>query len=179
MSVTRFRGAYADDQSDLHNAVKAAVGNRCVRCHHPDGDRMFTTTDVNNVVEAEAIYGSRAHVRDIPEGWRVLVLSRCDDQCQHVQVPAKMRVLTVHHMTGDKSNNAWWNLLPLCQVCHLQVQSKVLPEVPYLWKHSAWFVPYVCGFYAHYYGRIDITREQADADPDRWLAMGQPWLYAK
>jgi hypothetical protein len=36
-------------------------------------------------------------------------------------------------------------------------------------------VPYVCGFYASYYGGIDITREQADAEPDRWLNMGQPW----
>lgn len=80
-------------------------------------------------------------------------------------------------MNGDKADGRWFNLLALCQVCHLQVQGKVIPEVPYLWKHSAWFVPYACGFYAHYYGQRDITRAEADAEPDRWLALGQPWLY--
>lgn len=27
-------------------------------------------------------------------------------------------------------------------------------------------------------GGVDITREQADANPERWLALGQPWLVA-
>lgn len=177
--TTRFRGTYADDQSALHDAVKAAAGNRCVRCNHPSGDRMHKTEDVNFVIELEAIHGSAAHVKEIPEGWRVMVFERCDDRCTHPKLPPKMRVLTVHHLDGNKSNNLWWNLLALCQVCHLNIQGKVIPSVPYLWKHSAWFVPYVCGFYAHYYGRFEISRWEADAEPDKWLKLGQPWLYAK
>lgn len=99
----------------------------------------------------------------------------CDDDCSH-RPDGKQRVLTVHHLDGDKGNNRWWNLLALCQVCHLTIQARVIPERPWLFEHSPWFLPYVCGFYAAYYGHEEITREEADADPDRWLALGQPWL---
>lgn len=110
------------------------------------------------------------------ECWRVFIPQPCTEHCTH-EKGEKLRILTVHHLTGKKDDNRWWNLLALCQVCHLQVQGKVIPEVPYLWPHTAWFIPYACGFYAAYYGGIDITRAQADAEPDRFLAMGQPWLY--
>jgi hypothetical protein len=110
-------------------------------------------------------------------GWRV-VLSKCDDLCTHGGEP-KIRILTVHHLDGHKANNAWWNLLALCQVCHLQIQGKVIPEQPYLWPHTPWFIPYACGFYAHYHAGLTITRQEADADPLKYLRMGQPWLYAK
>jgi hypothetical protein len=86
-----------------------------------------------------------------------------------------MRILTVHHLTGEKSDNRWWNLLALCQSCHLTIQGRVIPERPWLLEHSAWFVPYVCGFYASYYGGQDITRSEADASPEKWLSLGQPW----
>jgi len=98
-------------------------------------------------------------------------------RCQHPHHVASGHVLTVHHLDGDKGNCRWWNLLPLCQRCHLSTQARVLPERPWLFAHSPWFRPYVCGFYAHYYGRVDITAEQATADPDRYLRLGQPWLY--
>lgn len=99
----------------------------------------------------------------------------CDDRCTHLP-DGKQRILTVHHLDGDKSNNRWWNLLALCQSCHLTIQARVIPERPWLFEHSRWFVPYVCGFYAWYYGRLEITREQADSETTRWLHMGQPWL---
>jgi hypothetical protein len=79
--------------------------------------------------------------------------------------------LTVHHLDGDKSNNAWWNRLALCNSCHLNVQSRVIVDRPWLFAHSEWFIPYVCGFYASYYGRVEITRADAEADPSRWLAL--------
>lgn len=80
------------------------------------------------------------------------------------------RILTTHHLDGDKSNDAWWNLLPLCQVCHLQIQAKVDPEQPYFLEHSAWFKPYVAGFYAKKYEGLDLTREQVMARLDELLA---------
>lgn len=101
-------------------------------------------------------------------GWRCV---RCG--MKHGPCPA---MLTVHHLDGNKSNGAWWNLLPLCQRCHLSVQARVIPERPWLFAHSRWSQPYVCGFYAHYYAGQIITRADADADPDRWLHVGQPWL---
>ena len=83
------------------------------------------------------------------------------------------RILTVHHFDGNKANDEWWNLLPLCQVCHLQIQSKVDPEIPFFLDHSEWLKPYVAGFYAHKYEGRTITREQAESEMDRLLAHEQ------
>lgn len=44
----------------------------------------------------------------------------CDELCLRHDW-RKQRMLTVHHLDGDKSNCRWWNLLALCQVCHLQI----------------------------------------------------------
>lgn len=80
-------------------------------------------------------------------------------RCGSPSVPG--RILTTHHFDGDKANDEWWNLMALCQVCHLQVQGKVDPETPFFLEHSEWAKPYVAGFYAKKYeGRI-ITREEA------------------
>jgi hypothetical protein len=110
-----------------------------------------------------------AHRVKSEAGWRCV---RCGTP--HGPCPD---VLTVHHLDGDKGNCAWWNLLALDQRCHLTIQARVIPERPWLFEHSAWMIPYVCGFYARYYAQVDITRGEAEGDPDRWLALGQPWLY--
>lgn len=187
--MSRFRGEYITDRKALHNAVREEAGNRCVRCGHPQGDSMYVTDDVNRVIEDETgnkgSGGKRVIVREMEDvdwngdvlKWRVFRLMLCTEHCTHGGDP-KLRILTVHHLDGHKANNAWWNLLALCQVCHLQIQGKVIPEQPYLWPHSPWFVPYVCGFYAAYFGKEEITRAQADAEPEKYLRMGQPWLYA-
>jgi 5-methylcytosine-specific restriction endonuclease McrA len=89
-------------------------------------------------------------------------------RCGSPSVPG--RILTTHHFDGDKSNDAWWNLLALCQVCHLQIQSKVDPEQPYFFEHSAWLKPYVAGFYASKYEHRTITRQEAIERLDELLA---------
>lgn len=81
-------------------------------------------------------------------------------RCDSPSVPGK--ILTVHHFDGDKSNDAWWNLLPLCQVCHLQVQARVDPGIPFFLEHSDWLKPYVAGFYGWKYEGRQITREEAE-----------------
>lgn len=101
----------------------------------------------------------------------------CCVRCGHGHSRDGWYILTVHHLDGDKSNNAWWNTLALCQRCHLSIQGRVAPERPFLFQHTKWFVPYVCGFYAKYHAGLDITRQQADADPEHFLRMGQPWLF--
>lgn len=80
-------------------------------------------------------------------------------RCQSASVPG--RILTIHHMDGDKSNDQWYNLLPLCQVCHLQIQARLDHEKPCFLEHSQWLKPYIAGFYARKYEAKHITREEA------------------
>lgn len=97
-------------------------------------------------------------------GWRCI-------RCGHPHEPATGYALTVHHADMSPSNCRWWNLLPLCQRCHLHIQSKVVMERPYMFEHSAWFRPYVAGYYAHQQGEAD-TLPAVMAHLDRLLAYG-------
>ena len=144
------RGEYPANRDELHDQVRSEAGCRCIRCGHPD--------------DAPAIRKDGREARAI-----------CDVRCTHPN-DGKMRILTVHHLDGNKSDNRWWNLLALCQSCHLTVQARVIPERPWLFEQTRWFVPYVCGFYAWYYGQLNITREQTENEAPRWLALGQPSL---
>lgn len=92
-------------------------------------------------------------------------------RCGSPSVPG--RILTTHHFDGDKSNDAWWNLLPLCQVCHLHIQGKVDPEVPFFLEHTEWLKPYVAGFYAKKYMGLNLTRAQVEARMAELLACEQ------
>lgn len=168
----RWRGQYAEDQAEINRAIKDAAGWRCERCRHPfDPDtgkplacdaqcdlQRGRTIGADNVGLIPAIAGSRGsppHYAGIP-GMNY----------------------GVHHLDGHKANNRWWNTAPLCNSCHLTMESRVQLDRPFLFAHSAWFIPRVCGFYAFYYGGgLEISRDEAIANPDRWLAMGQPWLY--
>jgi 5-methylcytosine-specific restriction endonuclease McrA len=120
---------------------------------------------------------------DYPADWREIATAVKDAanwhciRCGHEHRVEGWYILTVHHLDGDKANARWWNLRALCQRCHLSVQGRVMPERPYLFAHSAWFRPYVAGFYAYYHAGEDITREEAESNVDAYLALGQPWLY--
>lgn len=81
------------------------------------------------------------------------------------------RVLTVHHLDGDKSNCRWWNLPALCQRCHLSIQGRVVMEQPYIFEHSTWFRPYAAGFYAWKYLRQDLSREEVTKRMEELLAL--------
>lgn len=89
-------------------------------------------------------------------------------RCNSPSIPGK--ILTTHHFNGDKANDSWWNLLALCQVCHLQIQAKVDPEVPWMFEHSEWMKPYVAGFYAWKYEGADLTREEVEERLEALLA---------
>lgn len=154
------KGEYPPNRAAIHDEVRAAAGNRCIRCGHPQGDRLATD---------EEFY---AGIGDARRRIRVA----CDERCSHPK-DEKLRVLTVHHLDGDKSNSRWWNLLALCQSCHLKIQGKVIPGRPWLFAHSAWFRPYVAGYYAYVFGGLELTRADVERAFDKYLAMGQPWLY--
>ena len=149
--MSRFRGSYVDDWPEVSEAVRSDADWRCIRCGHPDDPR------------ACAEMGA-------PRGFHP-----CGPDCSHPD-DGRKRVLTVHHLDGDRSNNRWWNLLALCQVCHLQVQAKVVPEVTYLWPHSEWFRPYVAGYYAFTLLGEDLKREETEDRMGELLSVGQPWL---
>lgn len=61
-------------------------------------------------------------------------------------------VLTVHHLDLDPQNCEWWNLVALCQRCHLVIQAKVRMEQTWMFEFSEWFKPYAAGYYAKIYG---------------------------
>lgn len=166
------RGGYPSNWRETAARVKAEAGNRCIRCGHPDGDKQKLEgrpTNPHGALRAAGIESLRR---------RVKYLRPCDDRCSHPK-DGKLRQLTVHHLDGDKSNGRWWNLLALCQLCHLTIQGKCIPERPFLWEHSDWFKPYAAGFYAYWYGLTETTREQVSRDLDFYLQMGQPWLYER
>ncbi len=72
----------------------------------------------------------------------------CCIRCGYVHDVATGHVLTVHHFDGDKANCERWNLMALCQRCHLSVQARVNPESPLLFTPRPWAMPYIAGFYA-------------------------------
>jgi hypothetical protein len=91
---------------------------------------------------------------------------------------SEWRILTVHHADGDKANVRWWNLLALCQRCHLEVQGKIVMERVWPHPHSPWFRPFVAGYYAWAYLGEELTREQAKARLDELLALELDPAYA-
>jgi len=137
----------------LKHEVRKVAGNRCLRCKHPyrngeHGKGEWTACSRECVHEGPVRFGLLDHYRE-----------------------AQWRILTVHHLDGDKRNCRWWNLLALCQRCHLSIQGKVNPAQTYPWEHSEWFKPYAAGLYAHSYLGEDLTRKQVEARLDELLAL--------
>lgn len=97
-------------------------------------------------------------------GWRCV---RCN------AAPDLPRIsLGIHHLDMNPSNSAWWNLIPLCSPCHLHIQSKVDLNRPWVMaEHSAWFKPYVAGWYAYRYLGISLTREEVMTRLDELLGL--------
>ena len=108
-------------------------------------------------------------MNDYPPDWKEIAervkteAGCCCVRCGHHHDRKTWHVLTVHHLDGDKANCVWWNLLALCQRCHLSIQGRVKPDQPYIFEHSAWFKPYAAGFYAKKYLGLDLNREEACA----------------
>ena len=77
---------------------------------------------------------------DYPEDWpdiarrvRMAAGNHCE-KCGSPSVPG--RILTVHHLDGDKSNCADENLVAFCQVCHLHVQAKYRLGQAVMWPEE-------------------------------------------
>jgi hypothetical protein len=61
----------------------------------------------------------------------------CDDLCTHPN-NGKQRMLTVHHLDMNKTNCVWWNLVALCQGCHLSIQARVDFEQSWMFDLPEW-----------------------------------------
>jgi 5-methylcytosine-specific restriction endonuclease McrA len=113
---------------------------------------------------------------EYPPNWREIALDtkraagfRCI-RCNHIHDIESGHMLTVHHFDGNKSNCAYWNCMPLCQKCHLSVQARVNPQIPYFLEHSPWAKIYIAGFYAFKYEGRQITRQEAEHRLEQLLA---------
>ena len=85
-------------------------------------------------------------------GWKCV-------RCGHPHDRESGHVLTVHHLDGHKDNCAWFNLVALCQKCHLRIQAKVIMEREWMFEHSTWFLPYVAAYYGVRKGIIQPTMD--------------------
>lgn len=161
----------------VKHLVREAAGHRCVRCGHPyrtgehgrgewspcdavcshGGPGRHKPTDVDY---RAAVPKGMPPIID-PDGWVYFDDGMFDWFVERgIEVEAKWRILTVHHLDGNKWNCSWWNLAPLCQRCHLQIQGKVKMAQVYPFEHSEWFKPYAAGFYAWVYRGEQLTREE-------------------
>lgn len=87
-------------------------------------------------------------------------------RCKHNHEPEAGYCLTVHHFDGDKANVQRWNLMALCQRCHLTVQAKADPRQPIFFDPSIWAMPYVAGVY-----EAKVCEPCYDYDLERWIKL--------
>lgn len=98
------------------------------------------------------------HRGNYPPDWKDIAKLIKDEarwRCVRCAAPHNIEggyMLTVHHFDGDKANVARWNLMALCQRCHLSVQARVDPMVPLMFDPAPWCMPYIAGFYEAKHG---------------------------
>lgn len=155
------------DRPRIPDFVREEAGNRCQRCGHPysKGDGEWSTCDEHCDHGGPIRVTGMNHLTFEPDIADNPIAWLGGDKI--VEVEARWRVLTVHHLDGVKTNCLWWNLVPLCQRDHLIVQRRVVMERPWPWPHSDWFKPYAAAYYAWRYLGVNLTRaETLDRMPD-------------
>lgn len=170
------QGEYPGNWNAIGDRVREEAGHRCIRCGHPfrtgrHGKGQWTPCDEQCTHSGPLgfLYSDGfVHGYEFSGEARDLV-RKCDKHGGDRPL-AEWRILTVHHLDGNKSNCEWWNLLALCQRCHLQIQTRLNPEIPYFLEHSDWFKPYVAGFYAFKYEGKRLTRAAVEKRLDELLA---------
>jgi 5-methylcytosine-specific restriction endonuclease McrA len=185
-------------QPAIKDFIRDRDGHRCLRCGHPyrkgqhameeyedDEGKFYVSWSPCDATCTHYGPVRMQDTEDEDETWREYDLSVIGqpagdaifevgpDQALRRRwvVEASWRILTVHHLNGVKHDCRWWNLVSLCQRCHLTIQAKVWMERPYERPHSEWFQPFVAGFYAWKYLDLELTREQAMERLDELLAL--------
>lgn len=147
----------------IKDKIREEAQNRCERCRHPytKGEGEWSPCD------ERCTHG---------EPWRWVDGTWPHGGLPHGEAPepvreAQWRILTVHHLDEDKANCRWWNLVALCQRCHLRMQRRVVMDRPWHFEHSEWFKPYAAAFYAFKYLGEDLARSEVMARQDELLAL--------
>lgn len=175
----------------IKHLVRQAAEHRCVRCLHPyecgehgsgewspcdaqcrhDGPVRYLTSDPHQRPHGTPQGELRWHVEPSKlMGWQTGDLWRDSPETARLARPeAQWRILTVHHLNQRKADCRWWNLVALCQRCHLQIQGKVQMARVWPWEHSDWFKPYVAGYYAATYLDEELERPEVEARMDELL----------
>lgn len=177
MPSPTFTGDYAENGKELRAQVRAESGHRCIRCGHPYPPMKRADRGEWSPCDEQCTHKGPFRWRyDENDEWDLSHIEvdspfspEAGEACQHATVQARWRILTVHHFTGEKDNDQWWNNMALCQVCHLSVQTRVNPEIPFMFEHSEWAKPFVAGFYAWKYLKEKLTREEVMSRLDELL----------
>ena len=157
------------DQPAIKDMIREEAQNRCERCWHPysKGEGEWSACD-----------GQCRHAGPVQmwttEGWTDFHPADGRTWGAALAVSkgrARYRILTVHHLDEDKANCRWWNLVALCQRCHLRMQHGVVMGTPYHYEHSEWFKPYAAAFYAFKYLGEDLSREEVMARQEELLRL--------
>ena len=119
---------YPNNWHEIAHAVKEAAGWKCERC------------GVKHEVVCPECQGFGGAVAAYNGLWRKC--PTCDGKGQ------RERILTVHHLDGNKANCEPWNLAALCQRCHLSIQARVDFYQMYMFEHSPWMKRHVDQFTA-------------------------------
>lgn len=164
----------------IKHIVRAQAGHRCIRCGHPWPLERSTRPAGPEWSPCDERCTHGGPVRLItPEG-DVLRESPFDQTTDLAPIraayptctiEAQWRVLTVHHLNEVKYDCRWWNLVALCQRCHLTIQRKVQMARVYPFEHTDWFKPYVAGYYAFVYLGEELERPVVEARLEELLAL--------
>jgi hypothetical protein len=163
----------------IKDVVREKAGHRCERCKHPyrkgehasgewsPCDEQCAHSGPIALIEPDVLHQTQelegpvvplsfiAHSVDVTTAREMKAVQERD-----LTILAHWRILTVHHLDEDKANCRWWNLVALCQRCHLRMQRAVVMDRPWLYEHSEWFKPYAAGFYAWKYLGEELEREE-------------------
>lgn len=165
--------AWHKGEPAIKDLVREFADHRCVRCLHPF--MVGETPGEWSPCDARCQHGGPVRFIDVP-GAPGLIKQTIERPAGYFVeagdgLDAQWRVLTVHHLTGEKADCRWWNLAALCQRDHLEIQGRVRMEQIYVHEHSEWFKPFAAGYYAATYLGEDLTREQTMARLDELLAL--------
>ena len=166
------RDGYPAEWPAIKDHVREEAGHRCIRCGHPyrkgeHGNGEWSNCDA----ECEHAGPIRVWLPEVDAWAHPADAVGPGTYPRHDTVQAAWRILTVHHLNGDKLDCRWWNLTALCQRCHLTIQGRVVMERRFLTEHSDWFKPYAAGWYAFDRLGEELTREETIERLDELLAL--------
>jgi hypothetical protein len=153
----------------IKDFIRERDGHRCLRCHHPYEKGMGQWSPCDERCD----HGGPTRINENSE---VDYLGPDPNDMDGERwgpagLEAEYRILTVHHLNGVKHDCRWFNLVSLCQRCHLSIQTRVVMERIYPLEHSEWFKPFAAAYYANVYLGLEPTIEETQERLEEFLAL--------